>query len=61
MPGCEAAGVVDAIGAGVTGFAVGERVAALTVYGGFAELLIREAEHFVPIPDAVSGPAMRPL
>src|ERR1700683_83884 len=54
VPGYEAAGVVDAIGAGVTGFAVGERVAALTVYGGFAELLIREAEHFVPIPDAVS-------
>jgi NADPH2:quinone reductase len=29
-------------------------VAALTVYGGFAELLVRKAEHFLPIPDAVS-------
>jgi NADPH:quinone reductase-like Zn-dependent oxidoreductase len=46
--------VVDAIGAGVTGFDLGQRVAALTVYGGFAELLVREAEHFLPIPDGVS-------
>src|SRR5215471_20237127 len=52
--GYEVAGVVEAIGAGVTGFAVGERVAALTVYGAFAELLVREAEHFLPIPDGVS-------
>ena len=29
-------------------------MAALTVYGGFAELLVREAEHFLPIPDGVS-------
>src|ERR1035438_422395 len=54
VPGYEVAGVVEAIGAGVTGFEVGQRVAALTVYGGFAELLIREAEHFLPVPDGVS-------
>jgi NADPH:quinone reductase-like Zn-dependent oxidoreductase len=54
VPGYEIAGVVDAVGPGVTGFTVGQRVAALTVYGGFAELLVREAEHFLPIPDGVS-------
>jgi NADPH2:quinone reductase len=54
VPGYEVAGVVDAIGTGVAGFEVGQRVAALTVYGGFAELLLREAEHFLPIPDEVS-------
>ena len=54
VPGYEAAGVVDAIGAGVTGFDLGQRVAALTVYGGFAELLVREAEHFLPVPVGVS-------
>jgi NADPH2:quinone reductase len=54
VPGYEVAGVVDAIGAGVTGFEVGQRVAALTVYGGFAELLVRGAEHFVAIPSGVS-------
>src|SRR5271170_2390398 len=54
VPGYEVAGVVEAIGADVTGFEVGQRVAALTVHGGFAELRVREAEHFLPIPDAVS-------
>jgi NADPH2:quinone reductase len=54
VPGYEIAGVVDAIGPDVTGVTLGQRVAALTVYGGFAELLVREAEHFLPIPDGVS-------
>jgi NADPH:quinone reductase-like Zn-dependent oxidoreductase len=57
VPGYEVAGVVDAIGAGVTGFGLGDRVAALTVYGGFGELLIRGAEHFLLIPDSVSDRA----
>jgi NADPH2:quinone reductase len=54
VPGYEIAAVVDALGPGVEGFKVGQRVAALTVYGGFGEMLVREAEHFVPIPDGVS-------
>src|SRR5271156_2433490 len=54
VPGYEIAGVVDEIGAGVTGFEPGQRVAALTVHGGFAELLVREAELFLPIPDGVA-------
>ena len=54
VPGYEVAGTVDSIGPGVTGFHVGQRVAALTVYGAFAELLVRDAEHFLPIPDGVS-------
>src|SRR5580704_14889895 len=54
VPGYEAVGVVDAIGPGVSGFQVGQRVAALTVYGAFAELLVRDADHFLPIPDGVS-------
>jgi NADPH:quinone reductase len=52
--GYEIAGIVEALGAGVNGFHVGQRVAALTVHGGFAERLVRGAEHFVPIPDEVS-------
>jgi len=54
VPGYEIAGVVEEIGAGVTGFQIGQRVAALTVYGGFAELLLRNADEFIPIPDGVS-------
>ncbi len=50
----EIAGVVDALGAGVEGFRIGQRVAALTVYGGFGEMLVRDAVDFVPIPDGVS-------
>jgi NADPH2:quinone reductase len=54
VPGYEVAGVVEAIGTGVTGFEIGQRVAALTVYGAFAELLTRDAQHFLPIPAGVS-------
>lgn len=54
VPGYEVAGVVDALGPGVDGFHVGQRVAALTVYGSFGEMLVREAFHFIPIPDSVT-------
>jgi NADPH:quinone reductase-like Zn-dependent oxidoreductase len=54
VPGYEVAGVVEAVGTGATGFEVGQRVAALSVYGAFAEVLVRQAEHFVAIPDQVS-------
>ena len=54
VPGYEVAGAVEAIGPGVTGFEVGQHVAALTVYGGFAELIVREAADFLPIPEGVS-------
>jgi NADPH2:quinone reductase len=53
-PGYEVAGVVEAVGPGVTALRVGQRVAALTVTGAFAERLVRGAEHFVPIPDQVT-------
>jgi NADPH2:quinone reductase len=43
VAGYEAAGVVEAIGSGVAGFEVGPHVAALTVYGAFAEALVRGA------------------
>jgi NADPH:quinone reductase-like Zn-dependent oxidoreductase len=33
---------------------MGQRVAALTVFGSFAELLVRDAFHFIPIPDDVT-------
>jgi NADPH:quinone reductase len=54
VPGYEIAGVVEEIGAGVTGFEVGQRVASLTIHGGFAEQIVRGAEEFLPIPDGVT-------
>jgi NADPH:quinone reductase-like Zn-dependent oxidoreductase len=53
VQGYEVLGVVDALGDGVTGFRIGQRVCALTVYGAWAEYLTREAENFVPVPDGV--------
>lgn len=53
VPGYEAVGVVEALGAGVTGLRVGQRVAALLVHGGYAEKLVRPAEEFVPVPDGL--------
>lgn len=50
VPGYEVLGTVDAIGTGVTGFVLGQKVAALTVHGAFAEYLVRTAEDFVPVP-----------
>ena len=38
---------------GVSGFRQGQRVAALTVHSGYAELLVRGASEFVPVPDDV--------
>jgi NADPH:quinone reductase-like Zn-dependent oxidoreductase len=51
VPGYEVVGEVDAIGDGVSGFSLGQRVCALVVHGGQAELLVRAAKHFVPVPE----------
>ena len=52
-PGGELAGVVRAIGGGVTGLAVGDRVAATLVYGAFAERVAVPAATCVKLPAAV--------
>jgi NADPH:quinone reductase len=53
--GYEVVGRVDALGAGVTGFTVGQRVCALTVYGAQAEYLTRSADDFVAVPDGLDA------
>ena len=52
-PGYEIVGIVDAVGAGVSRVAVGDRVAALTVYGGYAEYIYRNADDLVHVPAAL--------
>ncbi len=52
--GLEAAGTVEEVGAGVEGFARGERVFALLAGGGYAELAVAHAGHVLRIPDSVS-------
>jgi D-arabinose 1-dehydrogenase-like Zn-dependent alcohol dehydrogenase len=59
--GHEVAGVVHAIGDGVTGFGIGDRVgvrsgadgAGWAYHGGFAELMAAPAHHVVKAPDGV--------
>ena len=53
VQGYEVLGEVDALGAGVTGFTIGQKVCALTVYGGWGEYLVREADNFVPVPEGL--------
>ncbi len=49
-PGAEVAGVISAVGSGVTGIGVGTRVLAATGYGGFAEQVVTPAQGVVPLP-----------
>jgi NADPH2:quinone reductase len=53
VPGYEVVGDVEALGPGVTTLRVGDRVAALTVYGGYAERIVRPAADFVRVPDGL--------
>ena len=52
--GLEAAGTVEAVGDGVTGFARGERVLALLGGGGYAELAAAHAGHVMRMPESLS-------
>jgi NADPH2:quinone reductase len=49
-PGSEVAGVIKAIGEGVSGFEPGDAVMAFTTYGGFAEEVKTEARRLLPLP-----------
>ena len=57
-PGAEIAGVVRAVGPGVEGLRVGDRVFASPGWGGLAEQIAVDARSLVPIPDGIDfGPA----
>ncbi|MEO0620118.1 MAG: quinone oxidoreductase [Pseudomonadota bacterium] len=52
-PGMEGAGVVEAVGPGVTHLAVGDRVAYAGPVGSYAEARIIPADRLVKMPDAI--------
>src|SRR5690349_15254668 len=53
-PGGEVAGVVSAVGDGVDGFAVGDRVVAYSSVGGYAEQVLTAPGAVYALPDAIS-------
>ena len=52
-PGSEVGGVISAIGPGLEGFAVGDRVMAFPGLGGLAEKVVAKAETMRKIPDSM--------
>ena len=59
IPGGEAAGIVDALGEGVTDFNIGDRVAYVLPSGAYRTRRAVAADRLVKIPDAAST-SMRP-
>lgn len=51
--GSEAVGIIDALGEGVQGVAVGQRVAVAGVHGSWAEYFIAPAQGIVPLTEAI--------
>ncbi len=52
--GSEGLGVIDALGAGVEGLAVGQRVTAASGRGAWAEYFVASARMVIPMPDAIA-------
>ena len=61
VPGMEVSGTVAALGPGVSGFALGQRVAAVPIFGGHAEAVVLPAARVFALPpeaDLVEAAAM---
>jgi putative PIG3 family NAD(P)H quinone oxidoreductase len=52
--GLEVAGVIDALGQGVSGWNLGDRVMTLVGGGGYAEYALAYADHLLPVPDSMT-------
>ena len=52
-PGGEIAGVVESLGAGVEGVAVGDRVIVYVKWGGAREKVVVPADRLIPMPDGL--------
>jgi NADPH2:quinone reductase len=57
VPGSEFAGVVAAVGEGVTGLSPGDPVMGTAITGAFAEETVISASSLTRVPDGVPGPA----
>jgi NADPH:quinone reductase-like Zn-dependent oxidoreductase len=61
VPGYGFIGVVDAVGRDVSNVAAGDRVAALTAYGGYAETIFWDAKQLIPVPTTLDPAEAVPL
>jgi NADPH:quinone reductase-like Zn-dependent oxidoreductase len=52
--GYEVAGLVDGIGSGITGLSEGDRLIALTRFGGYSDTVVVPAAQAFPVPDDLS-------
>jgi putative PIG3 family NAD(P)H quinone oxidoreductase len=52
--GLEVSGVIEELGAGVTGWQVGDRVMSLVGGGGYAEYAVAYSSHLMAIPESMS-------
>lgn len=59
--GSEAVGIVDALGQGVEGVTLGQRVAVAGVHGTWAEYFTASAKGLVPLPEAIGDEAAAQL
>jgi NADPH:quinone reductase len=55
IPGCEVCGIVEAVGAEVTGFTVGQRVVTADTDGTYAEYCLARTDLTAHVPDGVSA------
>lgn len=53
IPGVEGAGVIEAVGDGVSGFAIGDRVAYAGPIGGYADVRLIDADRLVQLPSEI--------
>lgn len=60
-PGGEIVGRIEALGPGVTGFTLGQRIASWQFGGGLAEQAIVRATNSVAVPDALDAPTASAL
>jgi NADPH:quinone reductase len=54
IPGSEAAGTIEELGPGVTGFAAGDAVVSTSVMGSYAEYALVPAAQLVKVPEGLS-------
>lgn len=55
VPGVEGVGIVEVLGAGVTGIEVGQRMAYYLAPGSYTQQRLIAAEHLVPVPEDLSA------